>query len=141
MKTGVVIEAKTRKNHLRYRDSLIWAARVNRRKETMNEDVLWNKLLRRKQLGYKFSRQKPIDRFIVDFYCSELRLVIEVDGGSHMQKLGRDGLRDKFLDSCGIRTLRVSDKDVLGNLDKVRKLIFEFIKPLPCQGKGVGGRV
>jgi very-short-patch-repair endonuclease len=101
MKNDVVIEAKTRKYHLRYRNSLTWAARKNRENETESEKILWNNILRNKKLGYKFTRQKPISRFIADFYCSELSLVIEVDGDSHRSKGERD-----------------------------------FIRSLPCQGKG-----
>lgn len=138
MKTNVVIEAKTKKYHLRYRGSLTWAAKVNRKKETGSEKILWNKLLRKKQLGVKFTRQKPIDRFIADFYCSELSLIIEIDGESHNSKHGRDELRDKYLKCCGIRTLRVNDGDVMNDIGKVEKEIREFIRPLPCQGKGLG---
>jgi len=132
MKTGVVSEAKTKKYHLRYRDSLTWAAKINRKKETESEKILWNKLLRKKQLGVKFTRQKPIDRFIADFYCSELSLAIEIDGGSHNNKKDRDNSRDKYLHACGIKTLRISDKDVINDIEKVEKEIKLFLKPLPC---------
>ena len=137
MKNDVVIEAKTHKYHLRYWDKLTWAARINRKKETESEKILWNKLLRRKQLGYKFVRQKPIYRFIADFYCSELCLVIEVDGGSHNKKKDNDELRDKYFKAFGITTIRVSDKDVIENIDMVEKEIKEFINnPCPVKGKG-----
>lgn len=137
MKTDVVVVAKTHKYHLRYLDQLTWAARRNRQKETESENMLWNKLLRRKQLGVKFTRQKPIDRFIVDFYCSDLSLAIEVDGGYHNNQKGNDSLRDKFLKCCGITTIRVSDKDVINDIDRVEREIREFInRSLPCQGKG-----
>jgi len=136
MKNGVVYEAKTHKYHLRYWDSLTWAARNNRKKETESEKIIWNSLLRKKQLGVKFSRQKPIDRFVIDFYCSELCLAIEVDGGSHKSKVGRDRMRDQFLKTCGITTLRFSDKEILSDLNSVKRKIIEFIGPLPCQGKG-----
>lgn len=136
MKNGVVFEAKTRKYHIRYWESLTWAARQNRNKETESEKILWNKLLRGKHLGYKFTRQKPLNRFIADFYCSELNLVIEVDGESHNSKKGRDYSRDEFLKSCGIKTLRIDSNDVINNLEKVEKTIKNFINPLPCQGKG-----
>jgi very-short-patch-repair endonuclease len=136
MKTDVVFEAKTKKYHVRYWSSLTWAARKNRENETESEKILWNKLLRGKQLGYKFTRQKPINRFIADFYCSELNLVIEVDGGSHDFKKERDFSRDKFLKSCGIKTLRINSDDVINDFEKVEKKIKNFINPLPCQGKG-----
>ena len=128
MKKDVVVEAKTKKYHLKYRDSLTWAAKNNRKNETESERILWNKLLRKKYLGYKFTRQKPINRFIADFYCSELSLIIEVDGNSHIAKKERDTLRDKFLKCCGIKTIRVNNDDVLNNIEKVEKEIKEFIK-------------
>jgi len=134
VKTNIVLEAKTKKYHLRYRDALTWAAKINRKKETESEKILWNKLLRKRNLGFKFTRQKPIDRFIVDFYCSELSLAIEIDGGSHSNKKDRDNLRDKYLYACGIKTLRVSDKDVINDIEKVEKEIKEFIKCSPVKG-------
>ena len=121
MKSGVVVEAKTKKYHLRYRDFLTWAARKNRKTETEAEEKLWNEVLRRKQTGYKFVRQKPIDRFVVDFYCSELSLAIEVDGGSHDRKLERDKSRDNFLKVCGIKTIRFTNEEILNDIEKVKK--------------------
>jgi very-short-patch-repair endonuclease len=134
MKKDIITEAKTKKYHLRYRDALTWAAKGNRKKETEGEKILWNKLLRKKYLGYKFTRQKPINRFIADFYCSELSLIIEVDGDSHLVKKERDILRDKFLKCCGIRTIRINNEDVLNNIEKVEKEIKEFIKSSPVKG-------
>ncbi|MFA5828548.1 MAG: endonuclease domain-containing protein [Candidatus Shapirobacteria bacterium] len=134
MKTGIIFEAKTKKYHLKYRDSLTWAAKNNRKNETESEKLLWNKLLRKKNLGYKFTRQKPINRFIVDFYCSELSLAIEIDGDSHNLRKDRDSLRDKYLYTCGIKTLRISDKDVINDIGKVEKEINEFIRCSPVKG-------
>ena len=144
MKNGVVVEAKTKRYHLRYRDSLTWAARKNRKKETGCEKIIWNKLLRRKQLGIKFTKQKPIDRFIVDFYCSELCLAVEIDGDSHLVKRGRDILRDKFLRCCGITTLRFSNEDVVNDIDNVKQVIQKFIDDSNAPAlsrEGVRGRV
>lgn len=135
MKNDVVVEAKTQKYHLRYWDKLTWAARINRKKETESEKILWNKLLRRKQLGYKFVRQKPIYRFIADFYCSELCLVIEVDGSSHNKKKDNDELRDKYFKAFGINTIRVSNKEVIENIDKVKNEILGFIASSPVKGR------
>jgi very-short-patch-repair endonuclease len=80
MKSGVVFEAKTKKYHLRYRESLTWAAKMNRHSPTKAESKIWYEFLRKRPEGHKFTRQKPLDRFILDFYCSELLLVIEIDG-------------------------------------------------------------
>ena len=142
MKNDVVIEVKTQKYHLRYWDKLTWAARINRKKETESEKMLWNEVLRQKKLGVKFTRQKPIDRFIIDFYCSELSLAIEVDGGYHNNRKDNDDLRDKFLKCCGITTIRVSDKDVINDVDKVRSEIMNFVASSPAcpplEGQGEG---
>lgn len=132
MKSNIVFEAKTKKYHLRYWESLTWAAKINRKNETEGEKILWNKLLRRKYLGYKFTRQKPIGRFIADFYCSELNLIIEVDGDSHDFKKDRDLARDKYLKSCGITTVRLKNEDILNSIDKVKEKIESCLKPLPC---------
>jgi len=128
VKTNVVVEAKTHKYHLRYLDQLTWAARKNRQKETESEKLLWNEILRQRRLGVKFTRQKPIDRFIVDFYCSELCLAVEIDGESHKEKKERDNQRDKYLKACGIITLRFVNNEVINNLDRVKKKIKEYIQ-------------
>jgi very-short-patch-repair endonuclease len=135
MKSGVVFEAKTKKYHLRYRDSLTWAARKNRKNETKAEEKLWNEVLRRKQTGYKFVRQKPIDRFVVDFYCSELSLAIEVDGGSHKKKKERDKARDDFLRVCGIKTIRFTNEEILGDIKKVKIILINELKSCPVKGR------
>jgi very-short-patch-repair endonuclease len=135
MKSGIVFEAKTKKYHLRYRDSLIWAARKNRKNETEAEEKLWNEVLRRKQTGYKFVRQKPIDRFVVDFYCSELSLVIEVDGSSHNKKLERDKSRDNFLKVCGIKTIRFTNEEILSEIEKVKSNLINKLKSCPVKGR------
>ena len=123
-------EAKTHKFHLRYWESLKWAARKNRKKETNAEDILWQ-VLRNKKLGYKFTRQKPVGRFIVDFYSSKLLLVIEIDGSSHNEKRARDQLRDEYLKACGIATLRFTNEEILNDLETVKNKILEFILASP----------
>ena len=135
MKSGVVIEAKTKKYHLRYRDSLTWAARKNRKNETEAEEKLWNEVLRKRQTGYKFVRQKPIDRFVVDFYCSELSLAIEVDGNSHDKKLERDESRDNFLKVCGIKTLRFTNEEILEEIEEVKDKLRNELKSCPVKGR------
>ena len=83
--------------------------------------------MRHKQLkGYQFYRQKPIGHFIVDFYCSKASLVVELDGGQHYgeeMKL-RDSLRDKFMESAGLKVLRFSDREVFENLNAVLEKIW-----------------
>lgn len=71
-----------------YQRNLIPLARANRKQPTPAECLIWLKLLRNRQLaGFKFVRQKPIDGYIVDFYCAALGLVIEIDGDSHINRV------------------------------------------------------
>ena len=66
--------------------------------------------------NFKFLRQKPIDNYIVDFYCSELRLVIEIDGNSHAETIEYDAVRTGVLESLGLHVVRFNNDDVLGNI-------------------------
>ena len=70
-------------------------------------------------VDYKFLRQKPIDSFIVDFYCSTLRLAIEIDGDSHAEVLEYDAARTAVLDARGITVIRYSNDEVMKNLEGV----------------------
>lgn len=93
------------------------------------ERILWSKL-RNQQLGVKFRRQQGIGKYIVDFYCAEAKLVIEVDGDSHYQ-LGAqdyDQVRDDFMRMHGLQVLRFTNLDVMNNLDAVVLVIFGAIK-------------
>jgi very-short-patch-repair endonuclease len=85
------------------------------------EVLLWMRLSNRQMLGYKFRRQYSVDRFVIDFYCPELRLAIEVDGESHFTPRARvyDLGRQNHIESFGIRFLRVMNEDVYQNLDAV----------------------
>lgn len=103
----------------RLRYQLTIAAREKRRHPTPAERLLWERLRRRQLDGYCFRRQHPIDRFIVDFYCAEAGLVIEVDGASHDGQIALDAERDAILATLGLRVLRVRNEDVLHDLDHV----------------------
>jgi very-short-patch-repair endonuclease len=85
------------------------------------EVLLWMRLSNRQVLGYKFRRQYSVDRFVIDFYCPELRLAIEVDGESHFTHTARvyDRCRQHHIESFGIKFLRVMNENVYGNLDAV----------------------
>jgi purine nucleoside phosphorylase len=94
-------------------------AREMRLEPTPAEERLW-KALRGKQLaGYKFRRQHPIDRFIVDFYCAQAKLVIEVEGEIHQQTQEEDALRSEILRSKGLRVIRFTNKSVFEQFDTV----------------------
>ena len=77
--------------------------------------------------GYDFHRQKPLDEYIVDFFCNELMLAIEVDGESHYGNEENDIIRQRKLESLGIKYLRFDDLEVKYNLDGVVKEIEKWI--------------
>jgi very-short-patch-repair endonuclease len=119
----------SRNRIISYNPKLKPIARALRRETTKSEKTLWM-LLRKKQLGYEFHRQVPIDNFIVDFYCHELSLVIEVDGPTHdlPETQKEDRIRQTTLEALGVRFLRFKDEDILGNPEKVSKGIEIWLK-------------
>ena len=95
-----------------------------RQEPTIAEFVLWSKL-KNKQIGYKFRRQHPIHPFVVDFYCPKVKLIVEVDGPIHINpdNQSKDKDRGKILESTSNKILRVTNNDVLNNLEAVINLI------------------
>ena len=118
----------TQKGNLKYLEKLKWAAKINRSKMTKAESKIWYDFLKNRPMDYKFTRQKPLDRFILDFYCSELLLVIEIDGGYHEKRLENDKERDKYLSCLNIETIRFKNEDVLNNLDVLKERIIKIIQ-------------
>ena len=98
-------------------------ARALRSNMTVPEQKLWNVLRRRQLAGLKFVRQMPIDPFIVDFACRKKRLIVEVDGASHADRGEADRLRQQSLEAAGWQVVRVSNDDVLSNLEGVLCII------------------
>src|SRR2546425_3694740 len=98
--------------------------------------------LRDRQLnGLKFRRQQPIGRYIVDFFCPESRLVIELDGGHHTLQIGADQRRTDFLTKAGYRVLRFWDNEVLTEPEAVLQRILDAVNsthpnPLPQGARG-----
>ncbi len=109
----------TLRGHNKYLLELRQLSRVNRNNLTKAESILWYQVLRKHYLAYKFLRQKPINRFILDFYSSKLLLDIEVDGDSHDNKLNYDQGRDQILANIGIKTIRYTNNEVIYYLDSV----------------------
>jgi very-short-patch-repair endonuclease len=106
------------------------AAKLQRAKElrqqmTPEEKILWQHLRTNRLCGLHFRRQQIIDGFIVDFYCHKARLVIEVDGGIHQQRVEYDTERDKVLAARGLRVLRIRNEEVRSNLEEVLVRIAE----------------
>ena len=112
-----------------YNPKLKQLARDLRNNPTYSEKILWQGL-RRQQLGYEFHRQVPIDEYIVDFYCHELTFAIEIDGISHESIFAkrRDVRRQQRLENLGVRFLRFTDDEVLGNPNMVIREIDEWIR-------------
>ena len=103
-------------------------ARKLRNKSTLSEVLLWRELKGKKMKGYDFHRQKPLDNFIVDFFCNELMLAIEIDGVSHKEKYKADQERQKILEAFGINFLRFADIKVKNDLNQVLNVIEKWIE-------------
>ncbi|MBP8974989.1 MAG: endonuclease domain-containing protein [Anaerolineae bacterium] len=121
-------------------------AREQRHKPTAAEDALWQRLRSRQVDGLKFCRQHAIERFIVDFYCSEACLVIEVEGPIHERTQEEDAIRQEYLEALGLRVLQFSNDEVLQHADPVIQAIrdalrseFRPVSPSPPRGEGAGG--
>ena len=95
-----------------YNPALKELARQLRNNSTLSEVLLWNELKNGKLKSYDFHRQKPIDNYIVDFFCYGLKLIIEIDGESHNQKYEEDKIRQKKLESFELTVLRFDDLEV-----------------------------
>ena len=109
-----------------YKKTLKPLARKLRGDMTKAEVKIWNDLLRKKQLfGFKFLRQRPIDKYIVDFFCKELNLIIEIDGYSHHfeEVYDKDIKRQKELEDLGFSILRFSDEEVLNDFNNVCRVL------------------
>lgn len=97
------------------------AARALRQRETPSERILWDRLRNRRFRGLKFRRQHAVFAYVLDFYCAELRLAIEIDGGvhAHRESRERDLSRQLAIEELGIRFVRVSADEVERNVDSV----------------------
>jgi very-short-patch-repair endonuclease len=108
---------------------------------TTSERLLWNALRDRRLRGLKFRRQARIGHSIVDLYCAEHSLVIEVDGGIHQLQRTEDAERQAVLEGMGFRLLRVNAQDVENDLDLVIGLIGSTCLEGPSPSKRErGGR-
>lgn len=116
-----------RRRIIPYEHKLTARARELRNNSTLSEILLWRALNGKQVRGFDFHRQKPIDKYIVDFYCPDLLLAIEIDGFSHLGKELYDDYRQRRLESLGVHFLRFPDSDVKTNLDGVVAAIEEWI--------------
>lgn len=118
----------TNGNSLPYNPKLVERAREMRKSMTDAEKKLWFGFLR--NFKYRVLRQRPIDHFIVDFYCAEMKLVIEVDGSQHYSDEGLeyDKERTQILEGYGIKVLRFTNQEVLLNFSAVCEIIENELK-------------
>jgi very-short-patch-repair endonuclease len=117
-----------RKKILSYNTGLKELARQLRKNSTLSEVLLWHHLKGRQILGHDFDRQKPIDNFIVDFFCNELMLAIEIDGDIHNYKMSQDIERQKRIEGLGVRFLRFTDEEVKQNIEGVVAVIEKWVR-------------
>jgi len=112
-----------------YNPKLKHLARKLRKDSTLSEVLLWNELKAKQVKGYQFMRQKPIGNYIVDFFCSKLRLVIEIDGDSHDEAhvLQNDIKRQSYLEKIGLSVIRFDDLEVKEDIDGVLEYINNWI--------------
>ena len=105
-------------------------ARELRKNMTEQEETLWN-FLRRRQLGMYFRRQHPYGIYILDFYCFESNLAIEIDGLIHLKRLDYDEERTKYLESTGLRVIRFNNEDIENRIEYVLDKIRSCLVKLP----------
>ena len=105
----------------------------NRNSMTKAEACLWKYALSKKQmLGFIFRRQRPIHRYIADFICLPLKLIIEVDGVTHLftENQAKDAARQKVLEDLGYTVIRFRDEEVLNSMNQVREAIMTQMRIL-----------
>ncbi|WP_035382769.1 endonuclease domain-containing protein [Ferriphaselus sp. R-1] len=123
--------------------SLLDNAKSLRRNQTEAEQRLWYHLRAHRFMGLKFKRQKPLGRYVVDFVCMEAKLVIELDGGQHLDQVGCDRVRDAWLKSQGFTVLRFWNNELMSEMETVLERIRLEVEsralspsPSPVNGRG-----
>jgi (E)-4-hydroxy-3-methylbut-2-enyl-diphosphate synthase len=121
-----------------YNSDLKQLANELRKNMTLSEVLLWNELKQKKILGFDFDRQRLINNYIVDFFCKELNLAIEIDGDTHIYRDDFDDERQRNLEKLGVHFLRFDDIEVKKNMSNVLRVIQDWIeknKPTPNPSK------
>jgi very-short-patch-repair endonuclease len=125
-----------KKRILAYNQRLKPLARLLTTHSTLSEILLWQQLRGKKMLGYDFDRQKPIDDYIVDFFCKDLSLAIEIDGDSHRDQYHQDSQRQIRLEELGVSFLRFPDRMVKQDMSTVLRCIQNWIEQHVCSKEG-----
>ncbi|MDD2720066.1 MAG: endonuclease domain-containing protein [Gallionella sp.] len=121
---GVVSRYTKNYQSLPFNPQLKEKAQALRRAGNLSEVLLWNQLKNKQFHGLDFDRQKIIGNYIVDFYCAEKQVVIEVDGSSHDDKAEYDAQRDAFLIGLDLEVIHIGDSDVKSNLSGVMDFLL-----------------
>ena len=113
-----------------YSKNLKQFARKLRNESTKAEIKLWGYLNNKQMYDYRFTRQKPVGKYIVDFFCNKLKLAIELDGYSHQfdDVVEKDNTKEIFLNKIGITVLRFNDDEVMNDIDNVLRSIAFYIE-------------
>jgi len=117
-----------RNQWIEYNPRLKQIARKLRKDMTLSEILLWQHIKGKQLLGYDFHRQKPINEYVVDFYCPRLKLILEIDGDSHEGKEEADKIRQEKLELLGLTVMRFWDWDVKSNIDGIVEYLREWIE-------------
>ena len=99
-----------------------------RRNQTSAEALIWEELRGRKCGGYKFRRQIPIGKYVVDFLCVAQKLIVEIDGPSHVDAIDYDANRTRILESQGYHIMRLTNEDVYEDLDATIEAIWQSLE-------------
>ncbi|MGB4415308.1 MAG: DUF559 domain-containing protein [Paludibacter sp.] len=110
---------------LPYNPKLKERARELRQAGNLSEVLFWNQVKNKQFKGFDFDRQKIIGNYIVDFYCSNCNVVIEIDGSSHDDKVEYDAERDAYLESLGLTVIHIPVAEVMKNMNKVMQILFD----------------
>ena len=150
---GVVAEVASPSHHTALPETLLSHARELRKKTTDAENLLWQLLRRNRILGFGFRRQHPVGAYILDLYCHQAKLAVELDGGQHAEETQRahDDKRNDWLKAQGITVLRFWNNEVLTNTEGVMQSLFNWLNeflassntpspPPPPAGEGLNPR-
>src|SRR6056297_338919 len=122
---GVVKRASKNYFKLPFNPNLRQRARQLRRAGNLAEIVFWNRVKSKQFKGFDFDRQKIIGNYIVDFYCANCQVVIEIDGRSHNHKIDYDSARDVYLESLGLTVIHLSARRVLQEMNEVMDFLYD----------------
>jgi very-short-patch-repair endonuclease len=106
-------------------------AKKLRQQSTAAERILWKYLRAHRMAGYKFRRQVIIEPYIVDFVCLEARLIVEADGGQHLEQVDSDLKRTIFIEALGYKVIRFWNHEILGNTETVLEQIHNCLIEAP----------